>query len=800
MRTLGLALLLALATARPGFSARARWGVVEPAGLDPRLNAQLSQAAARNDAELVTLATAREAARQRVTILIELTEAKGGTESFQDALRRLAGAAAAKLTPELASEGYLTELTYTGRSSRPSRIRITAATPEGFHQALTRVNDLVRVWPASLQTALLPRPKFVRTEQDGRRALVADFPSFPIRGIVEGFYGVPWSHQDRLAMLRFEGQRRMNVYYYAPKDDPYHRQLWAEPYPPEQMKRLGELVEAARANFVDFCFAISPGLSMTYSSEADFAKLTSKLASVGRLGVSCFALFLDDVPPELQNPEDRARFATLGQAHVYVINKLYRHLATLSANNHLTVTPTTYTNDWGNRDYIREVGAGADPRVDLVWTGPKTVSPRITATEAEEWGKLLHRRPLVWDNFPVNDGIPWRLNLGPLRDRDPNLPDATRGLFSNPMNQARASLIPLETIAEYLWNSAAYDPDRAERKAVLDQYGKGASELLAVYLKTYGDYWWQDNIFKPIFVESRKPIDAPAINTRIAALLAALRPLRGEKRFQELLPEISPFPSKSREQLTRVQADPAFRHLANGRLLWREDHAVLEARRAASIPSLDGGFAKWQGSPIYALDSPAQLRSGRQVWKGPEQFSARAAFAWDDRYLYVGVDVTDPQLYQPFTGRGIEKGDFFRVTLETAFRKNFTRQGADGDEYQLLFSPGNFAGVQPSLFSQEDYLPPRPNPRDYDKEIKTAWKKTDQGFSGDIAIPVDYFDGGKFQPGYEIGLSFGARKTFPPPPGKTDQESDHITFGSKADRLFPANFGNPSSYQRLVLK
>ena len=95
MRTLRLALLLALATARPGFSARARWGVIEPAGLDPRLNAQLSQAAARNDAELVTLASAREAARQGVTTLIELAEAESGTESFQDALRRLAGAAPA---------------------------------------------------------------------------------------------------------------------------------------------------------------------------------------------------------------------------------------------------------------------------------------------------------------------------------------------------------------------------------------------------------------------------------------------------------------------------------------------------------------------------------------------------------------------------------------------------------------------------------------------------------------------------------------------------------------------------------
>ena len=60
-------------------------------------------------------------------------------------------------------------------------------------------------------------------------------------------------------MLRFEGQHAMNVYYYAPKDDPYHRARWREPYPRDQLKRLGELVETAHQNFVDFCFAISPG-------------------------------------------------------------------------------------------------------------------------------------------------------------------------------------------------------------------------------------------------------------------------------------------------------------------------------------------------------------------------------------------------------------------------------------------------------------------------------------------------------------------------------------------------------------
>ncbi|PYV15482.1 MAG: beta-N-acetylhexosaminidase, partial [Acidobacteria bacterium] len=155
---------------------------------------------------------------------------------------------------------------------------------------------------------------------------MTDYPSFSERGIVEGFYGKAWSHEDRLAMLRFEGARGMNVYYYAPKDDPYHRKLWREPYPPEEMAQLARLVETAKANFVDFCFAISPGLSMTYASDDDFTTLTNKLSSVGKLGVNCFALFLDDVPQELQNPADKARFKTLAEAHVVVINKLHAAL------------------------------------------------------------------------------------------------------------------------------------------------------------------------------------------------------------------------------------------------------------------------------------------------------------------------------------------------------------------------------------------------------------------------------------------------------------------------------------------
>ncbi len=802
MRILHLNIILLLSLLRLGTGelwARDVWAVVAPGKLDPRLTRQLNDLARRSQAEVRNFPSPGDAARRHAKLILELVQEKD-LEAFLGALKQQASTTPAELRPELARQGYTLNATYT-YSSAPQSIHITAATAAGLHHALLRVPQLLHTPPSKLSTELAPSAKFLALTEAGRTAtaLLADFPSFSERGIVEGFYGVPWSHQDRLDMLRFEGQHGMNVYYYAPKDDPYHRKLWREPYPRREIKRLAKLVQAARENFVDFCFATSPGLSMVYSSHKDFRKLTTKLESVGKLGVSCFALFLDDVPQDLQNPEDRERFKTLAGAHVYLINKLDQSLKSRSGANRLIVTPTTYTNEWGSRDYVRELGAGVNPDVAIVWTGTKVISPAITVAQTKEWSELLNRPPLVWDNFPVNDGIAWRLNLGPLVGREPDLPAAVRGLFSNPMNQAHSSMLPLATVADYLWNPLTYDPKRSLERALTEQYGNEAGELLAPFLKTYGDYWWDESIFKPLFVEERKSIKTREIEAQLNELDESLEALRKRNHFQKLVSELSPFCARTRERLALVSADPAFRHLPDQELEWEENYDALYASRVAAPPTIDGDFAKWQGSRLYQIDKAAQIAAGARLWRGPSQFSCRLALGWDENNLYVGVDATDPKLYQPSSGRNIEQGDAIVLTLETAFRRNFEKTEADGDEYHLFFSPGNFSGAEPSVFSDEDYLPPRPQPHDYNHEIKMAWKKTPAGFSGDIVIPAIWFDGGKLQTGYEIGLSFGAQKVVRPGKAGTEEEGERVVMSSKGDLLFPAHFGNPSSYQRLVL-
>jgi hypothetical protein len=776
------------------------WVVCADGELDERIERQLNVLAVQDQALIRIFNTA--VVRSRVIpeaggLTIELRQEKS-VEAFLDTLKREAGATGIAPTADLASEGYVIEANYP-RAAAPNRLRITAATWRGFHNALLRVPDLLELAPLSLSSELIPHPQAVRIERGGISAVIADFPSFAERGVVEGFYGTPWTHQDRVDILRFEGAHGMNVYYYAPKDDPYHRKLWRDAYPPEAQQRLGELVKAADHNFVDFCFAISPGLTMAYSSEQDFQVLTNKLASVGKLGVSCFALFLDDVPQDLQDHQDRAQFKTLAQAHVYQTDKLYKHLKEQSAANRLTLTPTTYTNEWGNRDYVQELGAGVDPGVSIVWTGPKTLSPTITAEQAREWGGYIHRPPLVWDNYPVNDGAPWCRYLGPLTGRDPHLPGVVRGLVSNPMIEPHASMIPLQTIADYLWNTSAYDPAQSETHAVESQYGQDAPRQLAPFLKIYGTYYWDDGNFTPLFKERHYPIGVAKMQAQLAEMNSALERLRYQRKLEPLLKEISPAINRASERLAEVNADPAFQHLPDGTLQWDENHEALAAYQLTQPPNLDGDFSKWQSGPVYRLDERGQVVTGAKLWNGPHDLSARVALAWDASFLYVGVDVVDPDLHQPSFARGIQNGDAFVLTLEAGFRKNFLATEPTGDEYTLYFSPGDFAGVKPSIFSDEDYLPPRPQPHDYMQEIFTAWKKTARGYSGDIAIPVTFFAGGKFTQGYEMGLGFSVAKVLHPTRPNETEDTERIVLQSKQDRLFKASTGNPSSFPRLVL-
>ncbi len=107
---------------------------------------------------------------------------------------------------------------------------------------------------------------------------------FRHRGVIEGFYGEPWAHEDRLWCIERLGAWGMNRYVHAPKDDPLHRERWRETYPSEMRREFRELVLRGDEHGVQVGFALSPGLSIRYASTDDRRAVRDKLLSFREIG------------------------------------------------------------------------------------------------------------------------------------------------------------------------------------------------------------------------------------------------------------------------------------------------------------------------------------------------------------------------------------------------------------------------------------------------------------------------------------------------------------------------------------
>jgi len=280
---------------------------------------------------------------------------------------------------------------------------------------------------------------------------------FEHRGIVEGYYGPPYRHEERLRWLTRLGRWGMNRYVYAPKGDPLHREAWRTPYPADELARFEALVRCGEDHGVDFAMGISPGIDIEYASTEDQARLAAKLAPLRERGVRQFVLALDDVPARLTRPADLRSFASLADAHVAVAHAL---LASLGEGAGLWFVPTDYLGV-APTDYLEALGEQLDPAIEIGWTGRTVLSPEIRSVEAAERAATLRRRPLVWDNYPVADG-PMRtmLHLGPYTGRDADLGRHLSGVLLNPMQWPRSSAVAMRTAAAYLADPEHFESAR----------------------------------------------------------------------------------------------------------------------------------------------------------------------------------------------------------------------------------------------------------------------------------------------------------------------------------------------------
>lgn len=433
-------------------------------------------------------------------------------------------------------------------------------------------------------------------------------------------------------MMEFLGSQGFNLYVYAPKDDPFHREKWAEPYPADQLANIKELAQVAQAQGVQFCFAISPGLSIRYSSEADFKLLAEKCAAIGELGVHSFALLLDDIPGELKHDEDKAAFPTLAQAQAHLVNALWQALKACDTAAHLIFCPTVYHGN-GDSDYVKEIGEKVAGEVDIIWTGPWVFSPALTASDAERITRAYRRKPILWDNIPCNDGG-GRLYLGPYLNREPAAAAHLAGVILNPMNEAEASKITLGCAGEYLRAPATYDAMASWERSLALAAPKGRVKDLRTFAEETraGHMGWdyvspiQEKTASAVAADPSAVADARQAFDRVAVAARRLMREKEHRLIAELLPWLqgaeadaeagvaasraledvlshNGLPDTSRPYHSLLRAERLFAaartHPPRYRLNTAADAAELLLNRCHSILGLDRSAA--QGLPTARL-------------------------------------------------------------------------------------------------------------------------------------------------------------------------------------------------------
>ncbi|MFA9445046.1 beta-N-acetylglucosaminidase domain-containing protein [Egicoccus sp. AB-alg6-2] len=282
-----------------------------------------------------------------------------------------------------------------------------------------------------------------------------------VRGVVEGFYGRPYTWEDRHRMVQFLGGCGANTYVYAPKNDPLHRDRWQEPYLAEEWRRFAELAEAGAQVGVDVWFGLSP-LGLRLTEDDDVAALRAKLAAADDAGLHRICLLVDDMPEDFASSGDAERFSTLAAAHVHLVDLVRSFLRERGPDRRLWFVPLHYHGDPDDA-YVREIGAGIDRDVPIMWTGPEVCSQFLTLEHTRQVAASLRRPVLYWDNHPVNDGeMRHDPHLNALTGRDPRLGGTeTLGLLANVAIQPEASLIAVATAMAYATDPAGYEADRA---------------------------------------------------------------------------------------------------------------------------------------------------------------------------------------------------------------------------------------------------------------------------------------------------------------------------------------------------
>jgi hypothetical protein len=275
-------------------------------------------------------------------------------------------------------------------------------------------------------------------------------------GIIEGFYGPPWTWEGREETVGFLADRGYRFYHYAPKADEFLRERWREAPPSETTAALARLSSFCRGRKVRFGVGLSPfEIYRSFDDEAR-AALADKLAALDALPIDDLAILFDDMRGDLPD---------LAATQVRIIH----WAAERTKATRIIACPTYYTDDptldraYGDRpaNYLEDLGASLERVADQ-----------------------LNRKPFLWDNYPVNDGqMSNALHLRAFTGRPATLGSRLGGHAVNPALQCVLSRIPALSLAESYERGEAYEYGAAFLRAAVEVLGPELGRLVQRHLR-----------------------------------------------------------------------------------------------------------------------------------------------------------------------------------------------------------------------------------------------------------------------------------------------------------------------------
>jgi hyaluronoglucosaminidase len=294
-------------------------------------------------------------------------------------------------------------------------------------------------------------------------------------GIIEGFYGRPWSWDERARTTEFLAARGYGFYLYAPKADPFLRRRWQEPHPDSMADELATLAAHCRGIDMRFGVGLSPyDIFRAFDDNARDA-LERKLHFIDDTGAEDLAILFDDMRGDVPQLAER-------QAQIVAF------AAERTRASRIIVCPTYYTDDpvldrvFGQRPerYLQQLGELLDPAIEIFWTGPEVCSRELSTGHLSRVANQIRRTPFLWDNYPVNDGQRMSQYIH-VRGFTGRAAAAQRHIAAhgiNPALQPTLSCIPALTLIESYLQGEHYDYGAAQLHAAVEVLGDDLGAML----------------------------------------------------------------------------------------------------------------------------------------------------------------------------------------------------------------------------------------------------------------------------------------------------------------------------------